>query len=153
MMADRNKELYRRGYNFVVVLEKKKIPFQKVSGLSAEGSFEALREGGRNTVVYSLSNQNTTERTITLERGLLTDEMEFTLYEPGYRFRGEVMIGVMGANQKLVKSYYLSGCVIRRISVSDLQAENSGLVIGTMEIGYTSMEEDGNQKNSAWWRP
>ena len=56
-MADRSKELYRRGYNFVVELEKKRIPFQKVSGLSAEGNFEALREGGRNTVVYSLSNQ------------------------------------------------------------------------------------------------
>ena len=54
-MADRSKELYRRGYNFVVELEKKRIPFQKVSGLSAEGNFEALREGGRNTVVYSLS--------------------------------------------------------------------------------------------------
>ena len=52
-MADRSKELYRRGYNFVVELEKKRIPFQKVSGLSAEGNFEALREGGRNTVVRS----------------------------------------------------------------------------------------------------
>ena len=46
-MADRSKELYRRGYNFVVELEKKRIPFQKVSGLSEEGNFEALREGGK----------------------------------------------------------------------------------------------------------
>ena len=150
-MADRTKELYRRGYNFVVALEKKRIPFQKVSGLSAEGSFEALREGGRNTVVYSLSNQNSAERTITLERGLLTDEMEFTLYEPGYRFRGEIMIGVLGADQSLVKSYYLGGCYIRRISVSELQAGSSSLMIGTMEIGYLTLEEDGRQ-NSAWWR-
>ena len=112
-MADRSKELYRRGYNFVVELEKKRIPFQKVSGLSAEGNFEALREGGRNTVVYSLSNQNTAERTITLERGLFSDEKEFTIYEPGYRFRGEVMIGVLGSDQSLVKSYYLSGCYVR----------------------------------------
>ena len=152
-MADKENELYRRGYNFVVVLENKKIPFQKVSGLSGEGNFEALREGGRNTVVYSLSNQNSAERTITLERGLLSDEMEFTLYEPGYRFRGEVMIGVLGMNQKLVKSYYLGGCYIRRISVSELNADNSNLMMGTMEIGYLTLEEDGNQKNSVWWRP
>ena len=45
-MADRSKELYRRGYNFVVELEKKRIPFQKVSGLSAEGNFEALVSRG-----------------------------------------------------------------------------------------------------------
>ena len=132
-MADRSKELYRRGYNFVVELEKKRIPFQKVSGLSAEGNFEALREGGRNTVVYSLSNQNTAERTITLERGLFSDEKEFTIYEPGYRFRGEVMIGVLGSDQSLVKS--------RRISVSELNAENSSLMLGTIEMGYLTLEE------------
>ena len=140
-MADGSKELYRRGYNFVVELEKKRIPFQKVSGLSAEGNFEALREGGRNTVVYSLSNQNTAERTITLERGLFSDEKEFTIYEPGYRFRGEVMIGVLGSDQSLVKSYYLRGCYVRRISVSELNAENSSLMLGTIEMGYLTLEE------------
>ena len=134
-MADRSKELYRRGYNFVVELEKKRIPFQKVSGLSAEGNFEALREGGRNTVVYSLSNQNTTER------GLFSNEKEFTIYEPGYRFRGEVMIGVLGSDQSLVKSYYLRGCYVRRISVSELNAENSSLMLGTIEMGYLTLEE------------
>ena len=109
--------------------------------LNWKRNFEALREGGRNTVVYSLSNQNTAERTITLERGLFSDEKEFTIYEPGYRFRGEVMIGVLGSDQSLVKSYYLRGCYVRRISVSELNAENSSLMLGTIEMGYLTLEE------------
>ena len=91
--------------------------------------------------MYSLSNQNTAERTITLERGLFSDEKEFTIYEPGYRFRGEVMIGVLGSDQSLVKSYYLRGCYVRRISVSELNAENSSLMLGTIEMGYLTLEE------------
>ncbi|MEI3526100.1 MAG: hypothetical protein V8Q27_08245 [Eubacteriales bacterium] len=38
------------------------------------------------------------ERSLTLERGVLEREMEFRLYQPGYRFREEVAIYV--ADQK-----------------------------------------------------
>ena len=87
MSTLKKEELYRRGYNFIVYLEGKQIPFQRVSGLADQGSFETLREGGRNSVVYSLKNQADFQRTVTLERGLLSDEIEMTLYQPGYRFR------------------------------------------------------------------
>ena len=56
MSTLKKEELYRRGYNFIVYLEGKQIPFQRVSGLADQGSFETLREGGRNSVVYSLKN-------------------------------------------------------------------------------------------------
>ena len=70
MSTLKKEELYRRGYNFIVYLEGKQIPFQRVSGLADQGSFETLREGGRNSVVYSLKNQADFQRTVTLERGL-----------------------------------------------------------------------------------
>ena len=148
----KKEELYRRGYNFIVYLEGKKIPFQRVSGLADQGSFETLREGGRNSVVYSLRNQADSQRTVTLEKGLLSDEMEMTLYQPGYRFKEEIAVFMLGQNQKIKKAYYLQGCVVNKISLSDFAASDSTLVTGTIELSYEALEEEGSKKNSAWWR-
>ena len=146
MSTLKKEELYRRGYNFIVYLEGKQIPFQRVSGLADQGSFETLREGGRNSVVYSLKNQADFQRTVTLERGLLSDEMEMTLYQPGYRF-------MLGQDQSIRKAYYLQGCVVNKISLSDLAASESTFVTATIELSYEALEEEGSKKNSAWWKP
>ena len=57
MSTLKKEELYRRGYNFIVYLEGKQIPFQRVSGLADQGSFETLREGGRNSVVWGIRHK------------------------------------------------------------------------------------------------
>lgn len=134
-------ELYRKGYNFEVYLEGNRVPFKKVSGFSDEGRTEALREGGRNTVIYSLFQPRTEERVVTLERGLLADEMEFESYKPGYQFRSEISIFVLGDDGSIVKEYYLQGCWIRKISIDDLDASSSNLVSATIEIVYQTLEE------------
>lgn len=154
MSTLKKEELYRRGYNFIVYLEGKQIPFQRVSGLADQGSFETLREGGRNSVVYSLKNQADFQRTVTLERGLLSDEMEMTLYQPGYRFREEVSVFMLGQDQSIRKAYYLQGCGGQiRCSLSSLAASESTFVTATIELSYEALEEEGSKKNSAWWKP
>lgn len=81
-----NGENRRRSYNFIVYLEGKRIGFERLSGLSEEENFEVLREGGWNRAVYALvSGGGRQERSLTLERGVLEREMEFRLYQPGYR--------------------------------------------------------------------
>ena len=40
MSTLKKEELYRRGYNFIVYLEGKQIPFQRVSGLADQGSLK-----------------------------------------------------------------------------------------------------------------
>ena len=143
MSTLKKEELYRRGYNFIVYLEGKQIPFQRVSGLADQGSFETLREGGRNSVVYSLKNQADFQRTV----------MEMTLYQPGYRFREEVSVFMLGQDQSIRKAYYLQGCVVNKISLSDLAASESTFVTATIELSYEALEEEGSKKNSAWWKP
>jgi len=148
-----SKELYRRGYNFVVYLEGKMIPFEKVSGLSMDISFETLMEGGRNTVVYNLINPVSSEHILTLERGLLTDEAEFTLYQPGYQMVKEMTIYVLGQDASVVKGYYLRNCTLQEISISDFDASKSELVLATVKIRYETLEEEGNLQNSVSWKP
>ena len=104
-------------------------------------------------MVYSLKNQADFQRTVTLERGLLSDEMEMTLYQPGYRFREEVSVFMMGQDQSIKKAYYLQGCVVNKISLSDLAASESTFVTATIELSYEALEEEGSKKNSAWWKP
>lgn len=144
--------LYRRGYNFAVYLEEKMVPFQKVSGLSMEASFEAVQEGGCNTYAYNLRSASPAEHVLTLERGLLSDEAEFTLYQPGYHLVKGVAVYVLGQNDEVVKSYYLNGCIIQKISVGALNASSSELVMANIEIRYLTMEEEGNTSNSFYWR-
>ena len=147
MSTLKKEELYRRGYNFIVYLEGKQNPFQRVSGLADLGSFETLREGGR------LKKQADFQRTVTLVRGLLSDEMEMTLFQPGYRFREEVSVFMLGQDQSIRKAYYLQGCVVNKISLSDLAASESTFVTATIELSYEALEEEGSKKNSAWWKP
>ncbi len=109
MSTLKKEELYRRGYNFIVYLEGKQIPFQRVSGLADQGSFETLREGGRNSVVYSLKNQADFQRTVTLERGLLSDEMEMTSVSTGVPIPGRSLGIYAGAESEHQKSILSSG--------------------------------------------
>lgn len=141
-MLDGNTKAYQKSYNFAVFFGRKKVSFQKISGLSAGAEFEALREGGRNTVVYSLRNQDNAERTITLERGLSATEKEFSDYQPGTRYKDDVIIVSLNDRGIPMKAYYLTGCVIRRLSIGEMNASGSGLVIASMELGFETMEED-----------
>lgn len=138
----KKKELYRKGYNFVVYLDDERIPFKRVSGLSDEINTEAFREGGRNNIVYGLMQPRTGERVVTLERGLISDEKEFEIYKPGYRFYDEVSIFVVGDGTSYVKSYFLDGCWVKKVSINDFDADNSSLVSVTLEIGYETLEEE-----------
>ena len=144
----KNRELYRRGYNFNVFLGgMKQVPFRRISGLEMTRPTETFVEGGRNWMVYSVGDSVREEKILPLERGLLQNEDEFTQYYPGRRIRGEVSIYVLGAEGETVKSYELQGCMIRKASLSELNAENSGIMSLTLEMTYQTLEEDGYQKS------
>ena len=146
-----NGENRRRSYNFIVYLEGKRIGFERLSGLSEEENFEVLREGGWNRAVYALvSGGGRQERSLTLERGVLEREMEFRLYQPGYRFREEVAIYVADQKGEIKKEYYLAGAYIRRISLNELSARDSGLQVASIELGYETLEEEGSRDSGAW---
>ena len=129
------------------------IPFRRVSGLEQLRPMEVLREGGRNGFVYSLLQPVDSERTLTLEKGLLEEEPELSIYQPGYQPRKETAVYVLGQDGKAVKSYYLRGCMIRRASLSELNAESSGLMSLTVEMVYRTLEEDGEKGGRMDWRP
>ena len=98
-------------------------------------------------MVYSVGDSVREEKIMTLERGLLQNEDEFTQYYPGRQIRGGVSIYVLGAEGETVKSYELQGCMIRKASLSELNAENSGIMSLTLEMTYQTLEEDGYQKS------
>ena len=149
---DRKKEAQRRSYNFMVYFGNKRVGFEKLSGLTEEGHFETIREGGCNRTSYALLNGYSQEKSLTLERGVLEDEREMSLYQPGYRFKDEVAIMVLGQDQAVKKSYYLSGAYIRRISQRELSARDSGIQTVSIELGYESLEEEGSKDSGAWRR-
>lgn len=142
-------ELYRRGYNFMVLMEDKLIPFRRISGLELSRTTEVLREGGQNNMVYSLIGGVQDEHVLTMEKGVLESEAELKRYKPGYQMKKEISIYVLGHNGFVVKAYYLQGCMIRRASLNELNAENSGLMSLTVEIVYRTLEDDGSS-NASW---
>ena len=60
---------------------------------------------------------------------------------------------MLGAGSEHQKSILSSGCVVNKISLSDLAASESTFVTATIELSYEALEEEGSKKNSAWWKP
>lgn len=132
-----------RGYNFQVYFDDRKVSFARVSGIEKSISTESFSEGGMNHRSYIIGKANQTENIMTFERGYTISNTKsgFEL-EPGYRFEKDVCIYVMNENAKAEKAYYLSGGVVRKVSIGDFDASRSELLIEKIEIIYEILDKE-----------
>lgn len=128
-----------RGYNFLVFLELIELPCVKVSGIETIRDTETVSEGGVNDRVYTMKGNAKTEKTLILERGASLDAVADYLLQPGYRFTTDIIVFVLDAGKLPRYTYTFSGCYVKKVSYSDLDAMRSEFVIQRMEIAYESM--------------
>ncbi len=116
------------------------IRFKKVSGLSTEIETETIREGGENLSEHRLP-KNIKYGNLSLERGMVIGSplnIEFNVAMTTMKFApGNVMVTLLNdqsipiAGWLFIKSYPV------KWAVSDLDAEQNGIVVDTMELAYT----------------
>ena len=116
--------------------------FSRLSGLSQSVETETLKEGGRNTSTIQLPN-HVTNGTLSLERGFiwgsaLTAEFNITMNLFQF-YTSNVVVTLFNEEGIPVSAWLLLKAFPTKWSVSDFDADQSNLVIDSMELGYSRM--------------
>lgn len=150
-MADTHNNQYLLGFHFSVSfigLENKdiSIPFQEVSGLSAEIQVEEVAEGGVNTYVHRLPKP-VKHGNLILKKALSQSENNLTDWIKAaierFEFKTcQVTVSILGIKDNKekktepLKTWIFEGVYPVKVSYSDLNAQKGELVIQTLELAY-----------------
>lgn len=151
-MADKHSNDYLLGFHFSVSfigLENKEIniPFQEVSGLSAEVQVEEVAEGGVNTYVHRLPKP-VKHGNLILKKALSQSENNLTNWikaaTENFEFKTcQVIVSIQGFKNGdkdkevgPLKTWCFEGAYPVKVSFSDLNAQKGELTIQTLELAY-----------------
>lgn len=130
---------------FWVLLQAFRLGFSKISNIEDSIETEAFQEGGVNNKTYSLMKPCTHERVLTLERGVanrgVVTEVLTSRFKAGNRILNDIFIVVLHNNNTIAKMYLLTGCTVKKWSISDLNANTSEVLIDRFEVAYESVED------------
>lgn len=118
---------------------KNDVRFQSVSGLSVEYDYESFKEGGENRFEHKLPVR-TKYSDLVLKRGMLTDSKVLKWFLDAFNNRvfRPVDISVILMNEKggPLRSWNVVQAIPKKWLVSDLNANESAIVIETLELSY-----------------
>jgi phage tail-like protein len=125
--------------NDTVPSTKNDIRFQTVSGLSVEYDYESFKEGGENRFEHKLPVR-TKYADLVLKRGLLTDSRVIAWMFNAFRDRefvpASIIVILLNEKGEPLKSWNIVQAIPKKWSVSDLNANESAIVVETMELTY-----------------
>ena len=124
---------------FVGIGNDNDIRFQSVSGLAIEYDTESFKEGGENRFEHKLPVR-TKYADLSLKRGMLTDSkvIEWCLKAFENReFRpAQINVLLLNENHQPIKRWEVIDAWPKKWSVSDLNSQENGLVIETLDLAY-----------------
>jgi phage tail-like protein len=118
---------------------KNDVRFQAVSGLSVEYDYESFKEGGENRFEHKLPVR-TKYSDLVLKRGMLTESSVITWCLDAFRDRkfkpANINVILMNETGGPLRTWKVSSAIPKKWSVSDLNANDSAVVVETMELTY-----------------
>ncbi len=133
------------GFHFLVRFELDSqtefdVQFQEVSGLTVEVEMESYVEGGENRFTHSLPTR-TRYAPLQLKRGIvqesgLTDWCKNAIENFSFQPLNLTVILLNPAHEPLM-SWQVIGAIPQRWEVSSFQAEQSSIVIETLQLNYS----------------
>lgn len=121
------------------------IRFREVSGLSMELEEETFNEGGENRFSHKLPVRGRYPDLV-LKRGLLTgtgvrawieDAVQNLVIAPT-----TLWVTLLNDTHEPLQTYTVTGAWPKKWSISDLSAENSDIVVETLELAYQTFRVD-----------
>src|SRR3954454_6261162 len=113
--------------------------FQTVSGLSVEYDYESFKEGGEKRFEHKLPVR-TRYADMVLKRGMLTDSRVIRWFLTAFRDRSfssaDINAILMNAAVDPLRTWNVAHAIPKKWMVSDLNANESSVVIETMELTY-----------------
>lgn len=124
---------------FVGIGNDNDIRFQAVSGLTIEYDTESFKEGGENRFEHKLPVRSK-YADLSLKRGMLTDSkvIEWCLKAFVDREFRPAQVNVLLLNEKheAIKRWEVIDAWPKKWSVSDLNAQENGVVVETLDMAY-----------------
>ncbi|GFO54795.1 hypothetical protein GMSM_18020 [Geomonas sp. Red276] len=124
---------------FGISKNKDDVRFQTVSGLAVEYDMEEFKEGGENRFSHKLPVR-TKYSDLVLKRGMLTDSDVVKWCLRAFRDRdfepADVTVTLMNEKSEPLKVWKVVHAVPRKWQASDLNANESAVVIETLELSY-----------------
>ena len=115
------------------------VRFQSVAGLAVEYEYEEFKEGGENRFVHKLPVR-TKYADLVLKRGMLLDSQLIKWCLAAFRDRdfkaADVTILLMNEKSEPLRTWNVAHAIPKKWSVSDLNANESAIVIETLELSY-----------------
>ncbi|NEQ32298.1 MAG: phage tail protein [Leptolyngbya sp. SIO4C5] len=119
------------------------IRFQRVSGITSTIEATEVREGGENLFSHRLPTRVTYDNLV-LERGMVIGSalnVEFNVAMSTLRFQpGNVLVALLNAKDIPIAAWLFQKTYPVKWSVSDLDANQSAVVIDTMELAYSRFQ-------------
>jgi len=113
--------------------------FQTVSGLSVEYDYESFKEGGENRFEHKLPVR-TKYADLVLKRGMLTESSVIDWCLAAFRDRefkpSDLSIILMTEKGDPLRTWNVAHAIPKKWLVSDFNANESSIVIETMELTY-----------------
>lgn len=140
--AEKGNGNYIKGYNFQVYIGRTRASFAKISGLEKTTESETFTEGGENSRVYFMSQRVAARSTVVLERGVLVNQKKAMQFKAGDFIQDGISIYLLDDSGKKCREYNLEGCIVQKITTSELDAQRSELMIERLEVSYESFSEE-----------
>ena len=124
---------------FAISKDSNDARFQSVSGLSVEYDYESFREGGENRFEHKLPVR-TKYADMVLKRGMLGDSSVIKWFLTAFRDRQfnptDINVILMNEKSEPLRTWKIARAIPKKWLVSDLNANESSVVIETMELSY-----------------
>lgn len=124
---------------FGISKDRNDVRFQSVSGLSVEYDYESFKEGGENRFEHKLPVR-TKYADMVLKRGMLTKSEVINWFLKAFRDREfsptDINVILMNEKSEPLRTWKVVHAIPKKWLVSDLNANENGIVIETMELSY-----------------
>ena len=124
---------------FGISKDKNDVRFQSVSGLSVEYDFESFKEGGENRFEHKLPVR-TKYADMVLKRGMVTGSEVINWFLKAFRDREfsptDINVILMNEKGEPLRTWKVAHAIPKKWLVSDLNANESAIVIEPMELTY-----------------
>jgi len=115
------------------------VRFQTVSGLSVEYDYESYKEGGENRFEHKLPVR-TKYGDLILKRGMLQDSDVIKWFLDAFGHRAfvpaDINVVLMNESGEPLRVWKVANAIPKKWLVSDFNANESSIVIETMELSY-----------------
>ena len=114
--------------------------FQTVSGLNVDYDTETFKEGGENRFEHKLPVR-TKYPDLSLKRGMLTDSAVITWCLDAFQNRTfqpvQISVSLLNEQHQPLKIWQVYNAWPKKWSVSDLNAQENGIVVETLDLSYS----------------